>query len=122
MTDTEQNLYQMHLQNLYGDGKVMHDNGDISTLYQGVQEHNGQFYNIPTVWSGQIQTEKYTKPDGTTMDVPNAQALQNVEKTGWAAFPSYPSPQEADDRYDAMHKYMDKDTADYNNNLSITYP
>jgi hypothetical protein len=114
LTPQEQALYQMHLSNLNGPGGVNNMNGSRSSLYQTVQQHDGRFYNIPTVWNGQIQTQKWTDPNtGQTYDVPNQQALQNVQNAGWQNFPSYPTGQEADARYQQMHDYMDKDTADY---------
>lgn len=111
MTPQEQALYQMHLGNLNGPGGVDNPDGSRSTLYQSVQEHNGKFYNVPTVWNGKREVEKYTRPDGTVMDVPNKTALANVEKMGWDKFPSYATPDQADARYDAMHKFMEADTA-----------
>jgi len=113
----EQFLYQTHLNNLWGSGGVDHsDTGARSSLYQSVQEHEGKFYNIPTVWNGKIETEPWTRPsDNKTFDVPNQTALGNVEATGWDKFPSYSTAKEADERYDEMHKYMEEDTASYLN-------
>lgn len=113
LTDQEKFLYQMHLDNLYGSGGVNHDNGSRSTLYQAVQENEGKFYNVPTVWGGKIETEPYTRGDGKVFDVPNKTALENIAKTGWDQFPSYASPTEADTRYDAMHQFMEEDTQNY---------
>jgi hypothetical protein len=110
----EMALYQRHLQNLHGPGGVDNPDGSRSSLYQSVQERNGRFYNIPTVWNGKIETEKYTQPGtGKVFDVPNKTALSNVERTGWDQFPSYPTAEEADKRYDAMHSFMEDDTAAY---------
>ena len=128
LTPQEQALYQRHLTNLNGPGGVdnppdsRNPNGSRSTLYQSVQEHNGKFYNIPTVWSGARETQSYTKPDGTVMDVANPTALTNVDKAGWNNFPAYSTPDEADSRYDAMHKYMDKDTSQYFQNKAANMP
>ena len=114
LTPQEQALYQRHLQNLYGDGGVDNPDGSRSSLYQAVQEHNGKFYNIPTVWDGKRETQPWTNPDtGKTMDVPNDTALSNVNKAGWDSFPSYDTSGVADDRYDQMHGYMEKDTDSY---------
>ena len=115
----EQALYQRHLDNLHGSGGVdnppdaQHPQGSRSTLYQAVHERDGKFYNIPTVWNGKRETQPYTKPDGTVMDVPNATALANVGKAGWDKFPSYSTPDEADARYEAMHQFMDGDTSQF---------
>jgi hypothetical protein len=110
----EQALYHRHLSNLWGAGGVDNSDGSRSSLYQAVQEHNGMFYNIPTVWNGKRETELYTHPvTGQVMDVPNKTALDNVERTGWDKFPSYATPDEADQRYENMHKFMEQDTHNY---------
>lgn len=114
MTPQERFLYGMHVANLNGSGGVDNTDGSRSTLYQSVQPHAGKFYNVPTVWDGKIETEKWKHPTtGQTFDVPNATALKNVEKIGWDKFPSFATPQEADARYEAMHSFMEKDTAKY---------
>jgi hypothetical protein len=116
LSPQEQALYRRHLGNLWGPGGVDNPDGSRSTLYQAVQEHNGKFYNIPTVWDGKIETEKWTKPEtGQVFDVPNATALANVEKAGWDNFPAYADPDAADERYGKMHDYMEKDTNSYFN-------
>lgn len=115
LTPQERNLYEHHLSNLWGDGGVDNPDGSRSTVYQGVQEHDGKFYNVPTVWDGKKEVEPFTRPDGQTFDVPNATALQNVENKGWDTYPSYATPDEADQRYDAMHAYMDQDMSTYMN-------
>lgn len=115
-TPQEASLYQRHLSNLNGPGGVDNPDGSRSSLYQAVQEHNGKFYNIPTVWDGKREVEPWTRPsDGKTFDVPNATALKKVEKEGWDKFPSYKTPEEADQRYDQMHHFMEQDTKDYLN-------
>jgi hypothetical protein len=107
----ERTLYQRHLFNLWGPGGVNNPDGSRSTLYQAVQEHNGKYYNIPTVWNGKREVEKWTRPsDGKVFDVPNKKALANVEKEGWDKFPAYDDPNTADKRYEQMHNYMEKDT------------
>lgn len=115
LNQQEQFLYQTHLNNLYGPGGTNNDDGSRSTLYQSVQEHNGKFYNIPTVWNGNRETEPWTNSQGKTFDVPNSTALSNVSKVGWDKFPSYDDPDTADTRYAAMHDYMEQDTNDYFN-------
>jgi hypothetical protein len=109
LTPEEQNLFKMHQANVTGPGGVTNAEGSRSTLYQAVQEHDGKFYNIPTVWNGKREVEPYKRDDGTTMDVPNKTTLANVERVGWDKFPSYATPDEADARYQQMHAYMDKD-------------
>lgn len=120
LTEQEQNLYSMHLNNLYGDGGVNNPDGSRSTLYQSVQEHNGSYYSIPTVWDGKRETEPYTREDGKTFDVPNATSLANVDKVGWDKFPSDSDPQALDDRYQQMHDYMEQDMPAYFDSVSNT--
>lgn len=116
LSPQEQNLYQMHLSNLWGNGGVDNADGSRSTLYQSVQEHDGSYYSIPTVWDGKREVEPWTRSsDGKTFDVPNATALANVEKAGWDKFPSGSDPDALDARYSQMHDYMEKDTSDYMN-------
>jgi hypothetical protein len=92
----EQQLYQMHLSNLYGTGGVNNPDGSRSSLYQITANFDGQTYVIPTVWSGQI--------------LPPDQAIQMAKQYGLDKFPSYGSDQEAEARYQQMHGYMEKDT------------
>src|SRR4051812_4169706 len=75
LSPEEQALYSRHLTNLRGPGGVDNSDGSRSTLYQAVQEHNGKFYSVPTVWDGRREVEPYTRQDGSTMDVPNPTAL-----------------------------------------------
>ena len=113
LTPQEEALYRRHVANLTGPGGVDNPDGSRSSLYQAVQEHNGKFYNIPTVWNGKREVEKWTDPNNPqrVMDVPNKTALANVEREGWDKFPSYATLEEADARYDKMHGYMERDTA-----------
>ena len=100
MTPQEQALYQRHLTNLWGNGGVTNPDGSRSSLYQmSVGGPNGRFYNIPTVYGGQI--------------LPPDAAIQRAIQQGWGTFPSYPTAGAADARYQAMHNYMDKDTGAY---------
>lgn len=114
LTPQERALYQRHLTNLYGSGGVDNPDGSRSTLYQTVEEHNGRFYNVPTVWNGRVETQPWTRPsDGKTFSIPSDVAMANIKREGWDNFPSYASPEEADARYEQMHSFMEKDTADY---------
>lgn len=100
LTPQEQFLYQHHLSNLTGSGKVMQPGGDISTVLQAVVTGpDGRFYNIPTVWEGQILSPE--------------QARQRAAAVGWDKWPSYAAPTVADERYMAMHRYMDRDVGIY---------
>lgn len=116
LSPQEQALYMRHITNLYGPGGVDNADGSRSTLYQGVEPHDGRFYNVPTVWDGKREVQPFTKQDGSTMDIPNGTALNNVAKAGWGSFPSYSTPDQADARYDQMHGFMERDTADYMKN------
>lgn len=95
----ERDLYERHLRNLVGPGGVDNPDGSRSTLFQSNVEHNGRYYNIPTVYDGKI--------------LPWEQAADRASAVGWNNFPSYASEQEAEDRYNKMHHYMEQDTADY---------
>jgi hypothetical protein len=107
LTPQEQYLYQHHLRNLWGNGRVDQPNGDISTMLQAVVTGpDGRFYNIPTVWSGQV--------------VPVPIARQMAEAAGWENWPAYPTPEAADARYEGMHQYIDQDTVAYRNSLGQT--
>lgn len=121
LSEQEQNLYSMHLNNLYGDGGVNNQDGSRSTLYQTVEQHEGQYYSIPTVWDGKREVSQWTRPsDGSVHDVANQTTLDNVSKIGWDKFPSSANPDELDNRYQQMHGYMEDDTRDYLNSVSNT--
>lgn len=120
LTPQERSLYERHLTNLTGPGGVDNPDGSRSTLFQAVEEHNGRYYNIPTVWNGKKETEKWTRPsDGKVFEaVPNKTALDSVAKIGWDKFPSYATPEEADERYEQMHKFMEQDTRTFQSKSS----
>jgi hypothetical protein len=108
MTPQEQNLYQHHLDNLSGDGKVTQPNGDISTVLQAVVGHDGLFYNIPLVWDG-----KTLSPDD---------AAKRAGAQGWQNWPAYATADAADARYAQMHNFMEKDTANFIRQQSDSAP
>lgn len=98
LTPQEQFLYQHHLDNLWGGGRVVQPGGDVSTVLQAVvQGPDGRYYNIPTVWNGAA--------------LPVDQALQQAAQAGWQQWPGYATPEAADARYMAMHGLMERDTA-----------
>lgn len=100
LTPEEKGLYERHLANLSGSGKVSHPDGSISTLYQmSVDGPGGQTYNIPSVYNGKILQ-------------PN-QAIQNAAQQGWHTFPAYPTQEAAEARYEQMHSFMDQDVGNY---------
>lgn len=97
LTPQERALYGRHLTNLYGSGGVDNKDGSRSTLYQMSTEIDGRTYNLPTVYDGKI-----VSPD---------EAVDRARKAGLDNFPSYANQQEAEARYQAMHGFMEKDTA-----------
>jgi hypothetical protein len=97
LTTQEQGLYRRHLANLTGPGGVDNPNGSRSTLFQMSFDQGGKTYNIPTVWDGKILAPK------------DAVARANAEGIDKS---SYGGSDEAETRYQQMHGYMEKDTAD----------
>lgn len=109
LTPQERGLYQRHLDNLNGSGKVVHDDGSISTLYQmSVQGPGNMTYNIPSVYEGKI-----VQPD---------EAMQRASQQGWHNFPAYATPEIAESRYQQMHSYMDQDVGHYLKSLQKVSP
>lgn len=99
LSPEEKFLYNTHLQNLNGTGKIVHPDGSISSLLQMSFESGGKIYNIPTVWGG-----KQLDP---------SDAIRAAEKVGLNKFPSYGTEDDAESRYEAMHQYLEKDTGDF---------
>jgi exonuclease VII small subunit len=99
LTPQEQNLYDHHYWNLHGTGKVVYPSGDVSTAYTSTERGpGGRYYNIPTVWDGQVLSREESKA--------------RVGKD-WGQWPSYQNPDQAKLRYDVMHGQMESDTAKY---------
>jgi hypothetical protein len=99
LTPQERGLYERHLSNLTGPGGVNNPDGSRSTLFQATVEVDGKFYVIPTVWNGSM--------------LPEQDAIRQAGELGWDNFPSYESEDAAEKRYEAMHKFMESDTAQY---------
>ena len=99
LTPQEQFLYQHHLDNLNGSGKVVQPSGDISTILQETVDMDGRTYNIPTVWNGKILDDKA--------------AFAKARSVGLDEFPSYASEAEAETRYQQMHVFMNEDVENY---------
>lgn len=95
----EQAFYARHLQNLYGPGGVTHPDGSRSTLYQTSVGIGDKYYNLPTVYDGKILS-----PDD---------AIARARQQGLDNFPSYPTEEEAEARYQQMHGYMENDMRDW---------
>jgi hypothetical protein len=102
LTPQEQNLVEHHRDNLYGPGKVISPEGDVSSVLQAVvtkPPNSNRYYNIPTVWDGKALTTD--------------EASDRAAKVGWDKWPSYATPEQADLRYEWMHGLMEKDTGRY---------
>jgi hypothetical protein len=99
LTPEETALYQHHLKNLTGNGKVMNADGSVSTIYAITETIDGKTYTLPTVWGGKI-----LEPDA---------AVEKAKKIGLDKFPSYATPDDAMARSQEMHRFMEKDTAQY---------
>ncbi len=95
LTPQEMALYQHHLDNLQKGG-VQNPNGSTSTLYQLSFDENGKTYNIPTIY-------------GNTKLSPD-DAIAFARKIGLDKFPSYGSGFQAENRYQRMHNYLERDT------------
>jgi hypothetical protein len=96
LSPQEKNLYEHHLQNLWGPTGVDNANGSRSTLYQMSYEGpDGRTYNVPTVWNGQI-----LQPDA---------AWAQAQSAGLQNFPSYNNADAAEQRYQQIHNHMEWD-------------
>lgn len=99
MNEQEQALYMRHLKNLHGSGGVDNPDGSRSSLYAITAGFGDKTYVLPTVHDGKILNTE--------------DAIAKAKSIGLDKFPSYNSPEEAKARYDTMHDYMEKDTAEY---------
>jgi hypothetical protein len=94
LSPQERFLYDMHLANLKN-APVKNADGSTSTLKTINIGVDGGTVNIPTVWGGRV--------------VPNKEAIANAQRVGLNKFPIYKSRQEAETRYNAIHKFMEMD-------------
>lgn len=94
LTPAERKLYERHLHNL-DTAPVRNADGSGSTLLQMTVEMDGRTYSIPTVWDGKVLSED--------------KALARAKSEGLENFPSYATREEAQARYDAMHRFIEKD-------------
>jgi DNA-binding CsgD family transcriptional regulator len=101
LTPQEGAIYDRHLKNLYGSGGVDNEDGSRSSIKNvGFQsKDNGRYYNVPSVYDGKILSPE--------------EAIDKAKEIGLDKFPSYASQEEAEKRYDQMHKFMEKDTEKY---------
>jgi hypothetical protein len=95
LTPQEQNLYQHHIDNMEQGKAVKNTDGSVSTLLQMSVEHDGKFYNIPSVWDGKELSPK--------------EAVKRAAAEGWDKWPSYGSEAEAEARYAQMHDALEGD-------------
>ena len=109
LSPQEKGLYERHLANLNGPGKVVNPDKSISTLMQmGVQGPDGLQYNIPSVYNGKVVSQE--------------RAIANAAQQGWYNFPAYPDVSTAESRYQAMHQYMGQDVQHYQANQPRVAP
>ena len=99
MTPQELQMYGRHLGNLRGPGGVDHPDGSRSTLMNMGVELGGKYYNLPRVYDGKILS-----PDD---------AIAKAQGLGLENFPSYKNREEAESRYNELHKFMEKDAAQF---------
>jgi hypothetical protein len=99
LTPQERALYDRHFANLTGPGGVNNPDGSRSTLFATTVNIDGREYVLPTVY------------DGKKVSV--EEAVRRAQKEGLDKFPSYADNKEASARYDQLHSFMEKDTADY---------
>lgn len=99
LSPQESALYERHLSNLGGPGGVDNKDGSRSTLYALTANIDGKEYIIPTVQGGKIMQPK--------------EAIEAAKAEGLGNFPSYATAKEAEDRYQKLHQYMERDTSDF---------
>ena len=98
LTPQEQHVYNHHRQN-FNNGGVPHPDGSISTFLNFTTDAGtNRQYILPQVWDNQILDQRA--------------ATARAVKEGLDKWPSYPTWQEAEKRYQQIHKYMERDTVD----------
>ncbi|TGV15832.1 hypothetical protein EN816_00850 [Mesorhizobium sp. M8A.F.Ca.ET.173.01.1.1] len=98
LTPQEQHLYQHHLDNLNNHTFVRNEDGSVSTLYQTSVDIKGRTYNFPTVWDGKLLS-------------PHAAVERSIKEGGLDSWPSYPTVDAAESRYQDMHKVLEQDVS-----------
>ena len=93
LTPQEQYMFRHHLGNLYRGG-VQQPTGQVSTYLGSTFDVGGRHYMLPTVWDNQI-----VAPDA---------AFERARAAGMENWPSYGSEQEAEQRYEQIHGYMER--------------
>jgi hypothetical protein len=97
LTPQEQYMFRHHLGNLRRGG-VKQPGGQTSTYLGSTFEIGGRHYMLPTVWDNQV--------------VPPDAAVGRARAAGLDNWPSYASEDEAEQRYDQIHGYMERNTTD----------
>jgi len=92
LTPQERFRWLIHLNNLKN--PVVNEDGSISTLRQLSFEQDGRTYNVPTVWNAAVHSPE--------------ESIRRARAIGIFKYPSYPSRDEAEARYQQMHKYMER--------------
>lgn len=95
LTPQEVYAYRHHLGNL-DRGGVPHPDGSLSSFYNMTVGFGDRTYVLPRVWDNRILDEDA--------------AIARARADGLEKWPSYDSLDAANARYDAMHKYMERDT------------
>lgn len=91
----ERYMYQHHLDNLKKGGVKNVVNDTISTYAAISVERDGKYYMIPTVWDNKR--------------ISNDKAIKRAKSVGFDKFPSYFSRDQAEGRYQNIHKAMEED-------------
>lgn len=95
-TKQEQNLYKHHLNNLMTGGAYLSGpQGPVSTVRGMSVGIGGKTYMLPRIWGNRELSED--------------DAIARAEKQGLQTFPSYPSPEAAESRYNTLHDFMEQD-------------
>lgn len=97
LTPQEQHIYNHHRANL-DKGGVPHPDGSISSFLNFTTGIEGRQYVLPQVWDNQI--------------LPEDQAVERAKAEGLDKWPTYPTWQDAESRYNQIHSYMERDTSD----------
>jgi hypothetical protein len=95
LTPQEQYAYKHHLGNL-DRGGVPHPNGSLSSFLNRTFRFGDRSYVLPTVWDNRV--------------VSDHEAVRRARASGLDNWPSYPSDEAADARYNEIHSYMERDT------------
>jgi hypothetical protein len=111
-TEQERHLVEHH-QQMMTSGKAVHNaDGSTSTVLQRVVEHDGKFYSIPSVYDGKI-----VRGEENVIKAALEEGKAHGSADGWSYWPSYDTPDQADNRYlkplkkggKSLHDIMEQD-------------